>query len=181
MSALSERSRARCPSGVEDNQILNEAQADESKNQRTEVGTGISRIRDAVRENGKSTVEFSFNEFFTVTYHRSRKEPDDGLTDSEKTTQKSSQKTTQKNEGLSETREKTSEKMSEKTSEKTSEKILNIISTNSGITIHELSIRIGITPRSVERSLKKLQNTGQLKRIGPDKGGHWKVLKKDGK
>jgi predicted HTH transcriptional regulator len=33
------------------------------------VGTGINRIRDAVRENGKSTVEFSFNEFFTVTYY----------------------------------------------------------------------------------------------------------------
>jgi|WetSurMetagenome_2_1015567.scaffolds.fasta_scaffold90557_3 ATP-dependent DNA helicase RecG len=52
------------------------------------VGTGINRIRDAVRENGKSTVEFSFNEFFTVTYYRSKKESNEELTAREKTREK---------------------------------------------------------------------------------------------
>jgi ATP-dependent DNA helicase RecG len=139
------------------------------------VGTGISRIRDAVRENGKSTVEFSFNEFFTVTYHRSRKEPDDGLTDSEKTAQK--------NEGLSEGLSDTgkpSEKPSEKTSEKTSEKILRLIQANPEITIQELSAILNKTTRAIEMQLNKLKEKGKIIRNGPDKGGHWEVVKKDG-
>lgn len=59
---------------------------------------------------------------------------------------------------------------------KTSVKIMEIISSNPDITIPELSERIGITSRSVERNLQKLQKEGKVKRIGPDKGGYWKVI-----
>ncbi len=34
------------------------------------IGTGINRIRNAVKENGKGTVTFSFDSFFTVTFSR---------------------------------------------------------------------------------------------------------------
>jgi predicted HTH transcriptional regulator len=34
----------------------------------------------------------------------------------------------------------------------------------------------GVTTRSVERNIKKLQDAGKLRRVGPAKGGHWKVL-----
>lgn len=35
------------------------------------VGTGISRIRKAIEENGKTNVDFDYNDtFFTVTYRR---------------------------------------------------------------------------------------------------------------
>ena len=34
---------------------------------------------------------------------------------------------------------------------------------------------IKVTERSVERNIQKLQKEGKLKRIGPDKGGHWEV------
>jgi ATP-dependent DNA helicase RecG len=71
----------------------------------------------------------------------------------------------------------TSEKASEKTSEKTSEKILNAIRQNKLITIAELAATLGVTPRSIERNLQNLQNKGALRRVGPDKGGHWEVLK----
>ncbi len=70
---------------------------------------------------------------------------------------------------------KTSEKASEKTSEKTSEKILTEICRNRDVTIAELSQLVGVTTRSVERNLKKLQKSGLLERIGPAKGGHWVV------
>jgi ATP-dependent DNA helicase RecG len=62
-----------------------------------------------------------------------------------------------------------------KVSGKTSGKILEAILQNNTITIPELSILIGITERSIERNLQKLQKEGILKRIGPAKGGHWLI------
>ncbi len=70
----------------------------------------------------------------------------------------------------------TSEKASEKTSEKTSEKIIALIREDAFITIKKLAEWTGVTTRSVERNLKKLQDNNKIKRVGPDKGGHWKVL-----
>jgi ATP-dependent DNA helicase RecG len=58
---------------------------------------------------------------------------------------------------------------------KTSGKILEAILQNNTMTIPELSILIGITERSIERNLQKLQKKGILKRIGPAKGGYWQV------
>ena len=73
-------------------------------------------------------------------------------------------------------KEEASEKRSEKTSEKTSERILFLIENNSRITINELSIEIGVSTRSIERNLRKLQATHRLRRIGPAKGGCWLIL-----
>ena len=62
--------------------------------------------------------------------------------------------------------------VSVKTSEKTSVKILQTIEKNHKVTINNLSKHIGGTTRFVERNIKKLQDAGKLKRIGPDKGGY---------
>jgi len=70
---------------------------------------------------------------------------------------------------------KVSEKASEKASEKTSEKILQLIEVKSSITIAELSVKIGVSTRSIERNIDRLQRENRLKRVGPDKGGHWEV------
>lgn len=58
---------------------------------------------------------------------------------------------------------------------KTSGKILEAIYQNNAITIPELAILTGVTERSIERNIQKLQKEGKLKRIGPAKGGHWQV------
>ena len=63
----------------------------------------------------------------------------------------------------------------EKTSGKTSEKIIELILQNASITIPEMTSKIGITERSIERNIRKLQAEDKLKRIGPAKGGHWVV------
>ena len=47
------------------------------------------------------------------------------------------------------------------------------------ITIPELSTRIGVTERSIERNIKALQEKGHLRRIGPAKGGYWEVRDDD--
>ena len=66
--------------------------------------------------------------------------------------------------------------MSDKTSDKTSEMILRLITENRNATITELSENIGVTKRSIERNIQKLQAQGFLYRIGPDKGGYWEVI-----
>lgn len=65
--------------------------------------------------------------------------------------------------------------MSVKTSVKTSVKILSYISEKPEITIPELSEKIGITERSIERNIQKLQKENKLQRIGSNKNGIWKV------
>lgn len=67
---------------------------------------------------------------------------------------------------------------SEKKTEKTSEKILRLIGENPKVTIAELGRLTGLTTRSVERNLQSLQAQGLVRRVGPDKGGHWEVVRK---
>ena len=68
-------------------------------------------------------------------------------------------------------------KTSEKVSVKTSEKILVLVQGNPLITIAELARSIGVTERSIERNLKKLQAEQRLSRNGPANGGYWNVIK----
>ena len=60
--------------------------------------------------------------------------------------------------------------------EKTREKILALIAANPSITTAELANRLGITAKGVEWQIGKLKKMGVLERIGPAKGGHWKVV-----
>jgi ATP-dependent DNA helicase RecG len=36
---------------------------------------------------------------------------------------------------------------------------------------------LGISPRAVEKQIARLREEGRVRRIGPDKGGHWEVVK----
>ncbi len=66
----------------------------------------------------------------------------------------------------------------EKSTQKSTQKILDIIGQNSFVTRAELAKEIGLSEGGVKKQLKKLQAKGVLKRVGPDKGGHWKVVEK---
>ena len=44
------------------------------------------------------------------------------------------------------------------------------------LTIAELANQTGVTTRSIERTLNKLQQQNRRVRVGAAKGGHWKVL-----
>jgi len=69
-----------------------------------------------------------------------------------------------------------SQESSEKGSEKSSEKILKLLSATPQMTIIQLANQLGISTRAVEKQIAKLRERGFLKRIGPAKGGYWKVL-----
>ncbi len=84
----------------------------------------------------------------------------------EKTVQKSCRKTTQKNR----------QKTTQKNTSKTTQKILGLVKDNPMITRREMAIRIGITADGVKKALETLKTAGRLRRVGPDKGGHWEVM-----
>ena len=64
------------------------------------------------------------------------------------------------------------------TTQKTVEKILDAIKSNPKITQNVLAEIAGLTRRGIEWNLAKLKEKGIIKRIGPAKGGYWKVVEK---
>jgi ATP-dependent DNA helicase RecG len=80
---------------------------------------------------------------------------------------------------------KMSGEMSEKSTLKTPEstlktpvKILEIIENDKIITLPKIAEKLGLTTWAIKKQMNKLQAKGIIKRIGPDKGGHWEVIKK---
>ena len=67
------------------------------------------------------------------------------------------------------------EKTVVKTVQKTVQKILDKIKENPKITLKELVNDVGLTRRGVDWNIAKQKKQGKLKRIGPDKGGHWEI------
>jgi len=61
-------------------------------------------------------------------------------------------------------------------SEKSSEKIQSLMRRNPLATIQEMATDLGVSTRAIEKQIAKLKEAGQITRIGPDKGGHWKVM-----
>lgn len=60
----------------------------------------------------------------------------------------------------------------------TTQKIIELLKNNPSLTRQELAQMIGnITEDGVKYHLDKLKEKGFLKRIGPDKGGSWEILK----
>ena len=51
-----------------------------------------------------------------------------------------------------------------------------LIAADPSITTAELANRLGITAKGIEWQIGKLKQMGVLERIGPAKGGHWKVV-----
>ncbi|MDZ7611986.1 MAG: helix-turn-helix domain-containing protein [Candidatus Moranbacteria bacterium] len=68
------------------------------------------------------------------------------------------------------------EKSSEKSSDKSSEKILRLLREDGTLSASFIAKEIGISPRAVEKNLAKLKNEGIIKRVGPNKGGHWEII-----
>jgi ATP-dependent DNA helicase RecG len=71
---------------------------------------------------------------------------------------------------------KGSQKGSQKSSQKSSQKILDALRQDPNISTMELAEQIGISRRAVAKHIAALQASGALRRIGPDKGGHWEVV-----
>ena len=58
-------------------------------------------------------------------------------------------------------------------------RILKIIWQNPSASASYIANEVGIAPRNVQEHLKQLQAKGIIRRVGPAKGGHWEIIKKD--
>ena len=92
--------------------------------------------------------------------------------------EKGGQKTTQKT--VVKTARKTVVKAARKTvvkaARKTVVEIIRILKEKPRSTRMELASATGLSVRGIEWNLQQLKAAGRLRRVGPDKGGHWEVL-----
>lgn len=70
-----------------------------------------------------------------------------------------------------------SQKTAVKTTVKTPEKILQLLEENPAMTLAQVAAEIEKSQRAVELASSKLVKAGRLRYFGPQKGGHWEVLK----
>lgn len=64
----------------------------------------------------------------------------------------------------------------ENSSQKSLQKTFSLILSNPNITAQQIADEIGITRVGVAKQLKKLQEQGIIRRVGPNKGGHWEIV-----
>lgn len=111
------------------------------------MGSGFKRIRENMDAAHLPFPAIESDHFFFITFNRPGFKQEKGV-------QKSVQKGAQKN----------------------AQKILDIIKQNGSVTRAELAQQIGLSDSGVKKQLKTLQQQGVLRRIGPDKGGHWEII-----
>ena len=61
-------------------------------------------------------------------------------------------------------------------SQKTSQKIIDLIKEDPYISTSKMAEIIGVDRRNIARNIKKLQEQGVVRRVGPDKSGFWEVI-----
>lgn len=118
------------------------------------AGTGILRIRNAMKEYKLDIPKIETDEnWFTITFKR----PD---------LQKESYE--QRFYGKI---------GDQKSDQKSDQKIIELISQNPEVTIEELVKKLGLSASGIKKIIKKLKESGKINRVGPDKGGHWEILR----
>ena len=120
------------------------------------MGSGIERMRDLMREAGLKEPVFEMDTFFRVTFYR---DPRYSL----------------KTDKFQKVGERVGEKVGEKLTENR-QKIINYMLQNNNVSAKELAELVGISQRKMEKNISWLKEKGLIKRIGPDKGGHWEIM-----
>ncbi len=67
-------------------------------------------------------------------------------------------------------------KVKERVKEKTSDKILRLITANPSITIARMMVALSMSDSGVRKVLRNMQAQGTIRRVGPDKTGHWEII-----
>lgn len=69
------------------------------------------------------------------------------------------------------------EKVDRKGGQKTRSAILSLIGNNSQITSTKMAEAIGINRSAISKHLKKMQDEGIIRHVGPANGGHWTIIR----
>ena len=63
-----------------------------------------------------------------------------------------------------------------KSGKKTVDRLWELLKAHPHLTLAGMVAALGITRSTIQKHLTNLKSTGRLRRIGPDKGGHWEVI-----
>lgn len=122
------------------------------------VGTGINRIRDAVKKAGLKEPVFESDSFFRTIFHLSEPLP-------------VYNKLTIGKGGMKKWYEKSGMKITDRQIQ-----LLDVIKKSPMISIKDMADNLKINVSAVQKHVEKLKSKGLLKRIGSDKGGHWEII-----
>ena len=67
-------------------------------------------------------------------------------------------------------------KVVRKGGKKTTDWLLELIRGNPKITFAEMVSAAGISRSAIQKHIERLKDAQRLRRVGPDKGGHWEVI-----
>ncbi len=115
------------------------------------AGTGIRRMKEAMTVAGLAAPNIRQTGFYTIVFKRPAGIGGDRVV------------------------EKLVDRLVERLAE-SQKTILKLIKENPYISKKELSEAIGISTTAVDKNITRLKKEGMLKRIGPDKGGHWEIV-----
>jgi predicted HTH transcriptional regulator len=116
---------------------------------------GVGRVQEMLHENGNGDAVFDLDKI-TVFNVIIKENPEDAAL------------------AAAQTR---GEKSSEKTPLKTPGKIIDLILADPTLSLPEIALALSKSESAVKRAIRKLRENNRLRRVGPDKGGHWEVLK----
>ena len=119
-----------------------------------QIGTGINRIKNSVKEHGQGSVEFYYNNFFIVTFKKTKKV-------------------------IERVGEKVGKRVGEKVGKsltKNQKLIIESMVESPNISAKDLSDIIGISKRKIEENISKLKKKELIKRIGSPRGGYWEII-----
>jgi ATP-dependent DNA helicase RecG len=119
------------------------------------AGTGIKRMRDAMKSENLPPPKIGVDNFFFITLRRLQI----GSSAADEVVQG-----------------KTIRKTTLKTTRKTTLKILDLMRQNPTITRIEMANAINLTLEGVKWHVARLKVQGRIRRVGPDKGGRWEVV-----
>jgi len=164
------------------------------------MGTGIERIRKAVEQHSGCTVEFKYDDFYTVIFRlkepeksvrtRSERVNDGGQEKEGRLVEKLgendmiftlSDKSKSKDELLSILHKTVGGRLVEKVGSRLAEnqiKILVLLKHQPSMSKKRLAEITSISTTAIDKNIIKLKSLNLLKRVGPDKGGFWEVIDK---
>ncbi len=59
---------------------------------------------------------------------------------------------------------------------KSNERVIRLMVENPKITVPEIAESLGLSLAGIEKIIRTLKQQERLRRIGPDKGGHWEIV-----
>ena len=128
------------------------------------MGTGTEEMTKQCLAKGLNKPEFVPHYGFQTTIRRAVLQVPNLEKDLEKGTEKVTEKV------IKSVEKKLGEKLGENRMA-----ILSFMQETPTITIPEIAQKLGISETAVQNNIKKLKILGAIQRIGPDKGGYWKV------